>query len=137
MNSDFAVGVHAMVFLYHKAATLRSEELATNICTNSGRVRRVMLQLRKAGLVEAKEGRFGGGYTYDRTKTVTLGAISQALHTKYADLGWKSGNEDMECEVASGMAGYMDGICEELNRKCYEYLETITIADVEAKLFKK
>lgn len=137
MNSDFAVGVHAMVFLYHKAATLRSEDLAVNICTNPGRVRRVMARLKKAGLVETKEGRFGSGYTCDREKPVTLAAISRALNTMYADFGWKSGSEDMECKVASGMAGYMDEICEELNRACNEYLDTITIADVERKLFSK
>lgn len=136
MNSDFAVGVHAMVFLYHKATTLRSDELAENICTNPGRVRRVMAQLKKAGLVETREGRFAGGYTYDRTRQVTLGEISRALHTRYADLGWSSGNEDMECKVASGMAGYMNNLCEALDLKCNSYLDTITIADVEHKLFE-
>lgn len=135
MNSDFALGVHAMVFLYHKAMTLRSDELAENICTNPGRVRRVMAKLKKAGLVETREGRFGGGYSCDRTKPATLGEISRALNTRYADLNWSSGSDDMECKVASGMAGYMDGICDELNRRCYEYLETITVADVERTLF--
>lgn len=135
MNSDFAVGVHAMVYLHHKATTLRSEELAENVCTNPGRVRRVMSRLKKAGLVETREGRFGGGYTYDQTRRITLGDISRALDVNFADLNWRSGDEDMDCKIASGMAGYMDGLCGELNQRCNAYLSSITVADVEQLLF--
>ena len=137
MNSDFTVAVHAMVYLHHKACTLRSEELAENICTNPGRVRRVMSRLKKAGLVETREGRFLSGYSYEKTRTVSLGEISRALDSKFADLSWKSGNEEMDCKVASGMAGYMDGLYDEMNRRCREYLDTIAVADVEQTLFKE
>ena len=64
MNSDFVVAVHAMVFLHHKAETVSSEMLAENICTNPVRIRRVMARLKKAGLVETREGRTQGGYSY-------------------------------------------------------------------------
>ena len=56
MNSDFCVGVHALVYLSHKNCCLSSEELAENICTNRVRVRRVMGRLGKAGLVDTKSG---------------------------------------------------------------------------------
>lgn len=135
MNSDFVVAVHAMVFLGHKAHTLRSEELAENICTNPGRVRRVMARLKKAGLVETREGRARGGYFYEKSRPVTLGQISRALGCKFADPGWRSGSREMDCQVASGMADYMDGLYGELDRCCNQYLDTLTVADVEQKLF--
>lgn len=137
MNSDFIVGLHAMVYLHHKGATLRSEELADNICTNSGRVRRVMARLKKAGLVETREGRFTGGYSYEKTRTVTLGEISRAMGTQFADAGWRSGDVRKDCKVACGMGGYVDGLYDELNRRCNDYLDTITVADVERYLFKE
>ena len=56
MNSEFIVAVHAMVFLHHKADTLSSETLAENVCTNPVRIRRVLAKLKKAGLVETREG---------------------------------------------------------------------------------
>lgn len=136
MNSDFIVGLHALVYLHHKGVSQRSEELADNICTNPGRVRRVMAQLKKAGLVETREGRFAGGYSYKKEKRVTLGEISRALDTKFADAGWRSGDLKKDCRVACGMSGYVDGLCEEMNRRCNEYLDTITVADVEQKLFE-
>lgn len=135
MNSEFIVAVHAMVFLHHKAQTLSSEVLAENICTHPARVRQVMAKLKKAGLVETCEGRARGGYTYTKTKQVTLGQISEALGVQFADAAWRSGNLEMECRVASGMAGYMDGLYGELNRRCRDYLDKITVADVEKTLF--
>ena len=60
MNSAFCVAVHALVYLNHKARQLTSEELAENICTNPARVRKIMAVLKKAGLVETKEGSVGG-----------------------------------------------------------------------------
>lgn len=136
MNSDFIVAVHAMVYLHHKAETLSSEVLAENVCTNPARIRRVMSKLKKAGLVETKEGRLDGGYSYHKTKTVTLAQISQALDVRFAETNWHSGSEDLPCQVASGMAGYIDELYGVLNQRCQDYLEGITVADVEKTLFE-
>ena len=61
MTSEFSIAAHALVYLYHKDTTLSSEQLAENICTNPARVRKVMAQLKRAGLVATKEG-IDGGY---------------------------------------------------------------------------
>ncbi len=134
MNSDFVVAVHAMVFLHHKAETVSSEMLAENICTNPVRIRRVMARLKKAGLVETREGRTQGGYSYLKTKRVTLDDISQALNVQFADFTWQSGDRENPCVIASGMPDYMDELKEELNLRCREYLKTVAIADVERLL---
>lgn len=135
MNSTLIVAIHAMVFLHHKGVTVSSEALAENICTHPARVRQVMAKLKKAGLVEACEGGFKGGYAYQKTKQVTLGQIAQALDAKFAETSWRSGDAEMDCQVASGMAGYIDGLYAEINKRCREYLDTITVADVERTLF--
>lgn len=49
MTSEFAIAVHALVYLNHKGETVSSEALAENICTNPARVRKVMAKLKKAG----------------------------------------------------------------------------------------
>ena len=134
MNSDFVVAVHAMVFLHHKGGTVSSNLLAENACTNPARVRRVMSKLKKAGLVETREGRADGGYTYQKTKRVTLGDICEALEVDFADFTWRSGDKEKECLISSGMSGYMDGLFREMNFRCKEYLDTIAIADAEQYL---
>ena len=41
----------------------------------------------------------------------------------------------MPCLVASGMAGVMDGIYGNLNKIGKQYLESITIKDIEEQIF--
>ena len=56
MDSSFNLAVHALVCLSHSGRSLSSEALAENICTNPTRVRRVLAGLKKAGMVETREG---------------------------------------------------------------------------------
>ncbi len=137
MSSDFILAIHAMVFLHHRAQTVSSEALAENICTNPVRVRRVMARLKKAGLVQTREGRTEGGYSYQKTRPVTLGDIAGALRVQFADLTWHSGDREKPCLIASGMPDYMDGLYEELNRRCIAYLDTIPIVEVERQLLQR
>ena len=65
MTSEFGMAVHALTFLNHKGEIVSSEALAKNICTNPARVRKVMAKLKKAGLVDTKEG-LEGGYLFSK-----------------------------------------------------------------------
>ena len=47
MTSEFAIAVHALVFLDRSNATIAREELADNVCTNPVCIRRVMGKLKK------------------------------------------------------------------------------------------
>lgn len=135
MTAEFAVGVHALVYLNHKAQTLSSEALAENVCTNPARIRKVMAKLKKAGLVETREGA-DGGYRFQKDPArVSLRMVLEAVDTTVVSAGWKPGNKEMECLVASGMADLMDGVYAELDALCRRRLETITIQDVDRKIF--
>lgn len=137
MTSEFCIAVHALVYLNHKAKTLSSEELAENICTNPARIRKVMAKLKKADLIVTKEGPDGGYSFLLDPAAVTLSQISQALDVCFVSAAWRSGDTDMNCLIASGMAGIMDGIYDELDHLCKEHLEKITIQHVDALIFKK
>lgn len=135
MTSEFAIGVHALVYLSHKHETLSSELLAENICTNPARIRKVMAKLKGKGLVDTREGIRGGYHIGRGAQDITLKDVSDALQGEFIKASWKSGNVDMACLVASGMAGIMDGIYSELNALCLDYVKDITIADIENKIF--
>lgn len=135
MTSEFGIAVHALVFLNHKARTLSSEELAENICTNPARVRKIMAKLKNAGLVTTKEGP-DGGYLFELSPdAVTLEDVSNAVGIRFVSSAWKSGDSDMECLVASGMAGIMDYIYDDLDNMCKVRLKSITISKIDAKIF--
>ena len=135
MTSDYCVAVHALVYLNHKAKVLSSEELAENICTNPARVRKVMAKLKKAGFVKTKEGSEGGYLCDQDADQVTLDQIAQALEIRFVDTAWKSGDTDMKCLVASGMAGLMDEIFDDLNEQCCKRLKEITIGTLDHRIF--
>lgn len=135
MTSEFSVAVHALVFLNHKAEVVSSENLAQNVCTNAARVRKVMAKLKKAGLVETKEG-IDGGYIFRRdSHDVDLCMIAEALEVAFVSASWRSGNAEMDCLIASGMAGVLDDIYADLDRACHERVKGITIADLDKKIF--
>lgn len=134
MNSDFVLAVHALVFLNHKQEELSSAVLAENICTNPVRVRRVLSKLRKADLVESGGGH--SGYRFVRKpETVNLRMISSALEATFVSTDWHSGDPHMACRVASGMAGIADALYGQMDSLCKDYLETVSIADIDHKLF--
>ncbi|MDD3414922.1 MAG: Rrf2 family transcriptional regulator [Lachnospiraceae bacterium] len=135
MTSEFSVAVHALVFLNHKAEVVSSENLAQNVCTNAARIRKVMAKLKKAGLVETKEGIEGGYIFRQNSQDVNLCMIAEALEAAFVSTSWKSGNVEMDCLIASGMAGVLSDVYADLDRICHEKVRGITIADLDRKIF--
>ena len=135
MTSEFGIAVHAMVFLHHKGDMVSSEVLAENICTNPARVRKVMAQLKRAGLVETHEGAVGGYRFEGSADTVTLCDIAQAVGAAFVSASWRSGDVDKPCLVASGMGALMDEVYTGLDALCKERLQSVTVAALEARLF--
>ena len=135
MNSEFSVAVHSLVFLNHRGTTLSSEELAKNVCTNPARIRKIMAKLKKAELVATKEG-IDGGYHFIRDpSTVTLREVSEALEMRFVSATWQSGDTDMKCLIASGMAAIMDDIYGQLDQLWQVHLDGITIQMIENRIF--
>lgn len=137
MTSEFAVAVHGLVYLNHKQSIVPSEELASNVCTNPARVRKVMAKLKKAGIIATKEGLEGGYQFIKDPSRVNLKQICDALSVTFVSAAWKSGKSDMTCTIASGMAGVMDEIYKELDEICKQRMERITVKDIEEELIRK
>ena len=135
MNGLFCVAVHALIYLDKRGCMLSSEELAANICTNPARVRKVMARLKKAGLVATKTGNDGGYHLLCDPGEVTLDQVADALDVRFVEPAWHSGSGvDCGCLVASGMAGVMDGLFDDLDRRCRERLTQLTLSDLEKQL---
>ncbi len=135
VNSDFIVAVHALVFLNHKQSVVSSEALAENVCTNAARVRKIMAPLKRAGLVETREGNEGGyRFSGDAAQT-NLASVAEALGVRFVEARWHSGSADKKCLVASGMAGIMDDIFADLDAGCLERLERITVGSIDKRIF--
>lgn len=137
MTGEFAIAVHAIVYLNHAGATLSSDALAKNVCTNPARIRKVMARLKAAALIATKEGA-EGGYRFNLNPAeVTLLDVLSALDLPAVSASWRSGDPNMACLVASGMADVMDDVYRQLNDCCRDRLTKITIADIDRRIFGK
>ena len=137
MTSDFAIAVHALVYLNRHRETISSEQLAQNVCTHPVRIRRVLAKLRKSGLAAAQEGFHGGFRFVLEADEISLQQIAQALCEKAVDIRVRTGDLDMDCAIASGMAAVMDGIYAQMNQACSAVLQSITLRDIDQKIFVK
>ena len=135
MNGLFCVAVHALIYLDKRGCLLSSEELAANICTNPARVRKVMAKLKKVGLVTTRTGTDGGYQMVADPEKVTLDTVADALEVRFVEPAWHSGGGvDCGCMVASGMAGVMDHLFDDLDRRCRTHLAGVCLADLETQL---
>lgn len=134
MNSDFNLAVHALVYLACRDATVSSDALAENICTNPARVRKVMARLGRAGLAEAREGSDGGFRFSGDAAAVTLADVADALAVRFVEANWRSGAPGRECPICTGMAPMMDEIYGDLNAACRAVLAQTTLADIAGRL---
>lgn len=137
MTSDFAIAVHALVYLNRHRETISSEQLAQNVCTHPVRIRRVLAKLRKSGLAAAQEGFHGGFRFVLEADEISLQQIAQALHETAVDVRVRTGDMDMDCAIASGMAPVMDDVYARLNQACSAVLQGITLKDIDQKIFLK
>jgi Rrf2 family protein len=134
MTGEFAVAVHALVYLHKRNEALDSEALSVSICTNPARVRKVMARLRRAGLVEARIGAEGGyRFQLDPSK-VTLRQVAEALSVSPIAACWRPGDPKVDCPVCSGMAAALDRVYDDLNWTCLERLSQVSLSDMEALL---
>ncbi len=129
MNSEFVIAVHGLTLLAHRSDGMASsEEIATNVCTNPVRVRKVMSCLRKSGFIETREGSGGGYKLVAKPENVTLADVYRALAAGSLAPSWCSGDPEMDCVVGSNMGDVMNDVFCGADRHLEMYFESITIA---------
>ncbi len=134
MSSEFIIAIHVLAYLRKENKQLSSEELANNVCVNPVRVRKVLSQLKKAGIVKTKVGVNGGYYAEIGSEQITLKEVYDAIHTKICQTSWRSGDINKDCMVSSGMSHVVDNLCNDLEELCQNYLSTLTIKDILMQL---
>jgi Rrf2 family protein len=134
MTGEFGLAVHALVYLSRMRDTVCSEMLAKTVCTNPARVRKVMARLKTAGLIAAKEGPDGGYTMRLRPEDITLDMVLDALEMRLICPVLRSGDTDLQCVIASGMAKVMDNLIDDLNQGCRERLRALSIQDIDAQI---
>jgi Rrf2 family protein len=132
-NSRLTVAAHALTWigLYqrrgHEVAT--SEQIATSVNTNPVVIRRLLAELRKAGLAESRRGA-GAGWTLTRDlASISLLEVYEAIEPGPL-FGLHPSTPDPECVVGHGIGPALTAVYDEIEAALRTQLAMTTLEDV-------
>jgi Rrf2 family protein len=115
MTSRFTMAVHALGMLAcegerHPGGSLTSEAIAKSVNTNPVVVRRVLSDLRRAGLVRTRRGVGGGVVLAKPASKITLCAIWEALSEGETLFARHPAGPNPHCPVGLCIADYLEDL---------------------------
>jgi Rrf2 family protein len=133
-NCRFAFAVHVMsVLALHPEEVFASVRLAQTVNTNPVTIRRLLLDLQAAGLVQSRRGPQGGAWLSREPSTINVMEILQAVDEKKPYAGHPQ-LPAQECLVGRRIQEVMDYLCERSMRAVQNELGGVTLADVIEKI---
>ncbi|MFD7900403.1 Rrf2 family transcriptional regulator [Streptomyces sp. NPDC059568] len=133
-NSRLTIAAHALAWMElnskrYGREIATSEQIAGSVNTNPVVIRRLLAELRKAGLVESRRGA-GAGWTLARElKSITLLDVYEAVEPG-ALFALHRATPNQECPVGFGIRPTMQGIYAGIEETVRTELARTTVADV-------
>jgi Rrf2 family protein len=129
-NSRFSVAAHVMTVLaYDDAASISSRRIAESVRTNPVVIRRLLVLLGKAGLVESQVGKGGGVRLARSAGSITLLDIYKAVEGG-SPFVVPDKPENKACEVSCAMKPILASVLAEADRAMSRSLEKVRLSDV-------
>jgi Rrf2 family transcriptional repressor of oqxAB len=129
----FAVAVHALVILATTPETITSAFLAGSVNTDASCLRRMMIMLARAGLVDATEGREGGYRLARPPDEITLADIYHAVSAEPV-LRPNPAAANPRCPISVAMVPAFAEIAADAESRFQEALVRRTLADLASHL---
>lgn len=136
VDTRFSVSVHIMTALaFSRPHLMSSVELAKGIKTNSSFIRKLVVSLSAAGLVESVRGKSGGIRLAKRPQDISLAQIYRAVAaTPLVAVPGKTPNRS--CEVSCGMGTILCALSQDIEEAALKMLDRRSLQDVLAQLKK-
>ena len=133
MNQSFPLALHVMGFLASREGEpLTSDTLASTYGTSPVVLRRVLVRLRRAGLITTRRGAGGGSLLARDPATIHLREIYEAVVDDPELLSRAPG-----CgrgRIARVLNGFVDELCGEAERALLAQLEAVTVAEMDREV---
>ena len=109
VNQQFTFAVHILTALAFADETMDSQELATSVNTNPVVIRRILLGLRRAGLVETFTGKNGGTRLGKKPAQISLLEVYDAVQPRPV-IAVSERKAFKRCQVSCSMREIMSGV---------------------------
>ncbi|WP_445505426.1 RrF2 family transcriptional regulator [Niallia sp. 03091] len=126
----FKIAVRALVWLSRSEGKLSSASIACQVNSHATFLRRVLVLLVNAGMVEAKEGREGGYILKRPSSEITLADVYLAVKSECLET-----EETPNCgEAGKQLDMALENIMNEAEQKTLDSLRQYTISDLTANM---
>jgi Rrf2 family protein len=136
VDTRFPVSVHIMTSLaYNRPKLVSSEQLAVSIKTNSSFIRKLVVSLASAGLVESVRGKSGGIRLAKNPKDITLDQIYRAV-TDNTLMAVPNKSPNKLCAISCGIGDILCEISEEIEESTLKQLAKRSLSEILARVGK-
>ncbi|WP_141432310.1 Rrf2 family transcriptional regulator [Bacillus sp. 03113] len=126
----FNIAVRALVWLSRSEGKLSSASIACQVNSHATFLRRVLVLLVNAGIVEAREGREGGYILRRPSSQITLADVYMAVKSECSEI-----EETGNCgEAGKQLDMAIEKIMNEAEQKTLDFLRQYTISDLIANM---
>lgn len=132
ISSRFTIAVHVLIVIeaFHRDYKTTSEFIASSVNVNPVVIRRVLQQLKKAGIVEVQRGT-GGASLARAPEEITLLDVYQAVDSvNKGQLFHFHENPNPACPVGRNIHNIMDARLESIQQAMEKEMQSVTIRDV-------
>ncbi|PWS31449.1 Rrf2 family transcriptional regulator [Pedobacter paludis] len=132
-NSRFPISLHILTLLDDASGTVVSSEyLAGSININPVLVRKEIMNLRKHGFVDSKEGKGGGSFLAKSAEDINLGEVYKAVKNSNI-LGQSKNEPNPKCPVGRQINQHLNTLYDDAEKALIENLSRQTLADFALK----
>lgn len=132
-NSRFSISLHILTLLDDAKGTLVSSEyLAGSININPVLVRKEIMNLRKYGYVDSKEGKGGGSFLAKNAYDINLGEVYKAINNSNI-LGQSKNEPNPKCPIGKQINQHLNTLYTDAEKALIENLSKQTLADFASK----
>jgi len=132
-SSRFPISLHILTLLNEaKGSVVSSEYLAGSININPVLVRKEIMNLRKHGFVDSKEGKGGGSFLAKRAADINLGDVYRAVRNSNV-LGQSKNEPNPKCPIGRQINQHLDSLYSDAENALIDNLSKQTLADFASK----
>lgn len=128
-NSKVSVALHCVLHLSLAGKPVTSEELGRCQNTNPVLIRRILGDLKKAGIVDSEKGHGGGWIVLKDPKSISFQDIFNALEESLLPRPMEL-EQDEKCLIMKSLSGTMDEFLEEADQLLSKKLSKVSVQSI-------
>lgn len=136
MDTKFSVALHILTMISESKDTLSSQALAESVGTNASYIRKVIVLLKNAGLIQSQQGKTGYQLSKSPKDITLLNIYFATQEVSHISLFPVHQNSNPDCPVGKHIQGAVSPLFASAEAQLEKELAQQTLEDVIDNLYK-